>query len=427
MNIVRILMFCHSERSEESRKHKVDVIEILPPFGRLDDNYGYLLDQFIFACTDTDFFGMFEARFPFAFRCGVLEMVVMVVEIRAMHAVIQLASRHRSGRKTSIYASLVECQRVLGDKHTDVREDRRVVFRMAIAIRGDVQYQRDMEMRASVYHRLGIFRHLVVEELGCMIVGRVDGIEITCRDASSASQAIFGIHLHLHGFLVEYQPVVSALEHTTLASTALRLGNLDLSADVLVALAGTRAASHTNVLDGTSEARHFVSLEVVEADEHIGIHHGTTNLGLLYIFATHYRHFDFVRTLQAIANEDRATHGKRGETILPSTIKVFEGILSATRIEGVAIGQERLSAQFLHHFHHGTGIIRTEVGDVTQFPEMHLDGYKLAFKVEVGNARLLDEFLQFGRKSVAIGLRTEIGEIYFCFFHCVRLLVFYAK
>ena len=28
---------CHSERSEESRYHKVDVTEILPPSGRLND------------------------------------------------------------------------------------------------------------------------------------------------------------------------------------------------------------------------------------------------------------------------------------------------------------------------------------------------------------------------------------------------------
>ena len=28
---------CHSERSEESREHKVGVTEILPPCGRLND------------------------------------------------------------------------------------------------------------------------------------------------------------------------------------------------------------------------------------------------------------------------------------------------------------------------------------------------------------------------------------------------------
>ena len=379
-----------------------------------------LLDQFIFAGTQANLFRMFEARFPFALRSGVLKMVVVVVEIRAVHVIVQLASWQWSSGKASIHASLVEGKRILGDKHTDVRKDRRIVFRMAIAIRRDVQYQRDMEMRATVDHRLGIFRHLVVEELRSMVVGRVDGIEITCGNASSATQTVVGIDLHLHGFLVELQPVVGTLEHATLASAALRLADLDLSADVLVALAGTRSASHTDVLDGTAEARHFMSLEVAEADEHIGIHHRTADLRLLYILAAYNRHFHLVGTLQTVADENRTTHGERSETILPSAIQVFEGVLSATRIEGVAIGEERLSAQFLDHFHHGTRVVRTEVGDVAQLAEMHFDGYKLTFQVEVGNASLLDQFFQFGGQTVTIGFCTEIREIYFCFFHDTR-------
>ena len=39
-NDILIYITCHSERSEESREHKeVNVHEILPPFGRLNDNY----------------------------------------------------------------------------------------------------------------------------------------------------------------------------------------------------------------------------------------------------------------------------------------------------------------------------------------------------------------------------------------------------
>ena len=34
-------MICHPERSEGSREHKVSVIEILPPFGRLNDRDEY--------------------------------------------------------------------------------------------------------------------------------------------------------------------------------------------------------------------------------------------------------------------------------------------------------------------------------------------------------------------------------------------------
>ena len=102
-----------------------------------------------------------------------------------------------------------------------------------------------------------------------MIVGRIDGIEITSRDASATTQAVLHVYGHLHGFLVEYQSIIGALEHASLASAAFRLANLDLSANMLVALARTRTASHTDVLDGTAEPRHFVTFEVAEADEHI--------------------------------------------------------------------------------------------------------------------------------------------------------------
>ena len=35
---LKVLYYCHSERSEESRKHLLYASEILPPFGRLNDN-----------------------------------------------------------------------------------------------------------------------------------------------------------------------------------------------------------------------------------------------------------------------------------------------------------------------------------------------------------------------------------------------------
>ena len=38
-------MNCHSERSEESRIHQVNVFEILPPFGRLNDIF-YIANYF---------------------------------------------------------------------------------------------------------------------------------------------------------------------------------------------------------------------------------------------------------------------------------------------------------------------------------------------------------------------------------------------
>ena len=110
---------------------------------------------------------------------------------------------------------------------------------LAVAVWRDVQYQGDMEMRTSVDDCLRIFCHFVIQQLRRMIISRVDSIEVTSSNASSTTHTILGVYLHLHGFLVELQATVGTLEHTALASTAFRLADFNLSADMLVALAGT--------------------------------------------------------------------------------------------------------------------------------------------------------------------------------------------
>ena len=114
-------------------------------------------------------------------------MVVMVVEVWAVHTFIELTSWHWGSGKASIHTSLVECQRVLRYEHTDVREDRGIIFRVAVAVRRDVQYQRDVEMWTSVDNRLGVFGHFIVQKLWSMVVSRVDGIEVAGSNASATA------------------------------------------------------------------------------------------------------------------------------------------------------------------------------------------------------------------------------------------------
>ena len=72
-----------------------------------------LLYQFILAGSEANLLSVFQTRFPFALRSGVLEVVVMVVEVRAMHVVVELASRHWSSSEASIHARLIQGERVL--------------------------------------------------------------------------------------------------------------------------------------------------------------------------------------------------------------------------------------------------------------------------------------------------------------------------
>ena len=104
-------------------------------------------------------------------------MVMMVMKVWFVHFVIELAAWHRGSGQTGIHAGLVECQRILGYEHADVREDRSIVFGMAITVRRDVQNERNVEMGTSVDDCLGIFSHFVVQQLGRMIVGGGDGDE----------------------------------------------------------------------------------------------------------------------------------------------------------------------------------------------------------------------------------------------------------
>jgi hypothetical protein len=47
---------------------------------------------------------------------------------------------------------------------------------------------------------------------------------------------------------------------------------------------------------------------------------------------------------------------------------------------------------------------------------MHLDGDKLAVHVDLADAGLFHEFLQFGGQPVTKGLGPEIGTVHLCFF-----------
>ena len=95
-------------------------------------------------------------------------------------------------------------------------------------------------------------------------------------------------------------------------------------------------------------------------------------------------------------NEDGATYGERCEAVFPGTIKMLQCLLTAAGIERVTVGEERLSAQFLHYIHHCTGIVGTQIADVAHLAEVHLYGHKLAVQVKVGNTGLADKLLQFG-------------------------------
>ena len=105
---------------------------------------------------------MCQAAFPFRFWCGICEMVMVIVKIRISKMFCTLAARHRSSGQTGVHTGLIECQRIERSKHTKIWKDRYVIFTVAVAVRGDVNDQGNMEVWTSIHNGFCVFRHTAV-------------------------------------------------------------------------------------------------------------------------------------------------------------------------------------------------------------------------------------------------------------------------
>ena len=227
--------------------------------------------------------------------------------------------------------------------------------------------------------------------------------------------------MHLPGGLVKGQTLVGALLHAGLAAHALVLVHRGLAVVVLLLLTGPGTAAHADVLDGAAKACHLVTLEVVQRDEHIGVHDGPADFGVLDILSID-GNLHVVGALQTVTNEDGAAHGHGGEAVFPGAVQVLQGVFPAAHIEGVAVGEEGLSAQLFHHISHRLGVVGAEKTQIAQLAEVHFDGHELVIHVDFANASGPDQPLELGGKALA-QLGAEIGVVYFCFFHTSLLLV----
>ena len=142
---------------------------------------------------------------------------------------------------------------------------------------------------------------------------------------------------------------------------------------VLLHLAGAGAAAHADVLDGTAEAGGLVALEVAQADEDVGVHDGAADLSGLAVFAVRHRHLHLIGAAQAVGDDDLTAGGHGPEAVQLGAGHVLEGVLSAARIQGVAVGQEGHTALLLAQVGHDLGVVGAQIGQVAQLAEMYLD------------------------------------------------------
>ena len=131
---------------------------------------------------------------------------------------------------------------------------------MAVAVRGDITRDGDMEAGSSVDNRLRIFRDLVVEHLNGLIVIRRDRVLGTDGDTPAAADALFVVDPAL--FVRDDGRTVRAdLRALAAADTVVRF-HRGLALCVHFHLARARSAAHAEILERTAEARLLVALEV---------------------------------------------------------------------------------------------------------------------------------------------------------------------
>ena len=217
-----------------------------------------------------------------------------------------------------------------------------IVFGMAVAVRRNVHDQVDVEARAVLADGLGVFGHLAVQFFAGIPFDGLNGIKSTGADAAAAAFAQVPIDM-------SYIVLIGDGVRTTFGSTAvtvLALAGIDfgLARRMLFHLAGAAAAAHADILDGAAKARHFMALEVSQADENVGIHDGPADFRLFDVFAVLDRHFDFIGAAQAVSDNDLTARSDRIITVEVGTIHVFQSMLTTARIERIAVRQERPAA-----------------------------------------------------------------------------------
>ena len=124
-------------------------------------------------------------------------------------------------------------------------------------------------------------------------------------------------------------------------------------------------------------------LEVGQGDEHIGVHHGAADFGLLHILAAFHGNGHLVVALQAVGDDDVAAGGIGGEAVDIRGFQMIQRIFAAADIQGVAVGQEGLAPLAFHQIGHGFGPVGPEVSHIARLSEVHFDGYIFAVHVNV--------------------------------------------
>ncbi len=195
-----------------------------------------------------------------------------------------------------------------------------------------------MEVRLSQNGRCGVLRHLHAQQVLGGVRAGAYGIEATGGYAPAAPHACSVID---HRFLVRegYRAVGACLQALP-ASSASPLIDQRLLLGVLLHLAPAGGAPHAQVLHCPANSRELVAFEMAQGDDDIGLGHSPSDLRFANIFSV-YRHQGLIGALQTVPYQDLASCGEGAESVGVCGIQMLHGVLPASCVQCVAVGQER--------------------------------------------------------------------------------------
>ena len=285
---------------------------------------------------------------------------------------------------------------------------------MAVAVRRDVHCHIYVERRTVLADCLCVLRHLAVQKVTCIPLFIADCVKGTGPYAASAAFADVLVNERLV-ILVRYS-VRAALLGTAAAAAAELFIDLTFTGGMLLHLTGAASATHTEILDASAKARHFMSFEMCKAYDNIRVHYCTSDFCGLAVLGILHRNLDLVGAAETVGNYNLTACSCRIESVVVRTVKVLQRMLSAPRIKSIAVCEERYSSLLLYKVSNRLGILRTKIREVAKLTEMHLDSNKFSFHVDVLDARgNTKPFKLFCLGSSY--LDTKIRKIHFSFFH----------
>ena len=270
-------------------------------------------DEIIIPGSQADLFPVGKGFTPADIGIAVLEMIMVMLPAGPGQVIGKLAVGHGIRRKTEIRTGLVQCYRIKGGQHAEVRQDRSVIFPVAVAVGGNVHDQADMETGLSAADGGGVFRHFTSQHISGCVEGRMDGIKGAGADTSSAALADI-LHDKCFAAFVGDR-VGTAFPGAFTAGTAQIRTDDRLAVAVLLHFSGPASAAHAQIFDRTAEAGHFMSLEVIEGDDDIRVIQCTADISLFAVFTAGNGNGDVIGSLQAVADDDIAACGDAVEAV----------------------------------------------------------------------------------------------------------------